>query len=66
MEWTSIVARWDEYGPQLCERWGRLTEEDIAKARGGRDELVHCVLHRYEIQKDLAERHVQGWLSSLG
>lgn len=66
MTWDEVQAQWDEYGPQLLDRWGRLTEEDVARARGGRDELIECVLQRYRLTTDLAQRHVDGWLNSIG
>lgn len=66
MTWDAIQAQWDEYGPQLLDRWGRLTEEDITQARAGRDVLINCVLQRYRIAIDLAERDVDGWLNSIG
>jgi hypothetical protein len=66
MTWDEIQAQWDEYGPQLLDRWGRLTEEDIARARSGRDALINCVFQRYGVAVSLAERHVDGWLKSIG
>ena len=64
MNWTQIEAHWDELAPQLQERWGRFTDEDINTARAGRDELVRCVLTRYGIDPEIAERHVDDWLNS--
>lgn len=64
MNWTEIEAHWDRLGPQLQDRWGRFTDEDIERARAGRDALLDCVLKRYGIAKELAERHVDAWLAS--
>lgn len=66
MTWTQITPDWEEHGAALQDRWGRLTEEDVAAAKSGRNELVGCVLKRYRIEKELAERHVDDWIRSRG
>lgn len=66
MKWDDVQAQWDEFGPQLQDRWGRFTDEDIDRARAGRDALIECVLQRYQMTSGLAERHVDGWLNSIG
>jgi uncharacterized protein YjbJ (UPF0337 family) len=66
MDWMRIKAEWEDYGAALQNRWGRLTEEDLAVARAGRNELVGCVQKRYRIERDLAERHVDAWINSYG
>ena len=66
MNWTQINSDWEEYGGALQDRWGRLTDEDVAAAKAGRAELIGCVLKRYRIEKELAERHVDAWIRSRG
>src|SRR5215813_8801302 len=58
MTWDNIQAQWEEFGPQLSDRWGRLTDDDVLRARAGRDALIDCVQQRYRIDLDLAQRHV--------
>ncbi|MBK6704109.1 MAG: hypothetical protein IPG56_10415 [Caulobacteraceae bacterium] len=64
MDWATIQAHWDTFGPQLLDRWGRLTDEDIRAARAGRDDLVHRILKCYRIEPELARRHVDDWIKS--
>jgi uncharacterized protein YjbJ (UPF0337 family) len=66
MEWTRISANWDQYESHAQDRWGRLTSDDLIAARGGRNELIGCVLKRYKIERGLAERHVDDWINSFG
>jgi len=66
MDWTHIRTEWDEVGRYLQERWGRLSDEDLVVARAGRNELIGCIEKRYKIERGLAERHVDGWMNSLG
>lgn len=64
MNWTEINSDLEDHSAALQDRWGRLTDEDVAAAKAGRNELIGCVLKRYKIEKDLAERHVDDWIRS--
>jgi uncharacterized protein YjbJ (UPF0337 family) len=64
MNWAKIETNWDAFAPQLQERWGRLTDDDLITARGGADKLLSCVLKRYRIDPETAQRHVDDWINS--
>ncbi len=66
MDWAHIKAEWEQYSSHVSDSWGRLTEEDLSAASGGRNQLVDCVLKRYKIERQLAETHVDGWIKSFG
>jgi uncharacterized protein YjbJ (UPF0337 family) len=66
MNWEQVKADWERYSVHVQDRWGRLTEDDLVLAQAGRNALIGCVQSRYRIDKTLAERHVDGWLTSLG
>jgi uncharacterized protein YjbJ (UPF0337 family) len=66
MDWSQISTSWDQYSAHVQDRWGRLTDDDLIAARAGRNELIGCVLKRYRIERDLAERHVDDWITSFG
>lgn len=66
MSWTEIQSEWSVISGHIQDRWGRLTEEDLRVVHEGREELIDCIQQRYRIEKDLAERHVDGWLNSFG
>jgi uncharacterized protein YjbJ (UPF0337 family) len=64
MTWAEIETNWDTFAPQLQERWGRLTDDDLIAAREGADKLLNCVLKRYRIDSNVAKRHVDDWINS--
>jgi uncharacterized protein YjbJ (UPF0337 family) len=66
MSWEHIKADWERYSAHIQDRWGRLTEEDLLSAQAGRNALVGCVQTRYRVERTLAERHVDQWISSFG
>ena len=65
MDWERVKSDWDRYSAHMQDRWGRLTEDDLAVAQAGRNELISRLQARYRLEKDLVERHVDGWLNSF-
>lgn len=63
MSWTDIETHWDKFAPQMQNRWGRLTEDDVTAAKTGRDALLDRVVKRYGIAPNVAERHVDDWIN---
>ena len=51
----------------MQDRWGRLTDDDLALAQAGRNALdwLRAVALPASI-RTLAERHVDDWLTSFG
>lgn len=66
MNWEHLKSDWERYSSHMQDRWGRLTEDDLALAQASRNALVGRLQARYRIERALAERHVDGWLNSFG
>ncbi len=45
----------------MKQQWGKLTDDDLTRIEGRRDELVGRVQERYSYQKQQAEREVRDW-----
>ncbi|WP_375689406.1 CsbD family protein [Pseudooceanicola sp. LIPI14-2-Ac024] len=58
MNWDRIEGNWKQMKGQALEQWGKLTDDDLDKAAGKREQLVGKVQERYGIAKDEAERQV--------
>jgi uncharacterized protein YjbJ (UPF0337 family) len=65
MNWTQIEGKWDQVKGRAQQQWGDLTDDDLARARGGRDELVGRIKERYGLAKEEAERQVDRWMDGL-
>ena len=61
MNWTQIEGKWDQLKGGLSQQWGKLTDDDIAQARGSRDMLVGKIKERYGVAKEEAERQLDEW-----
>ena len=47
------------------EKWGKLTDDDLAVINGRRDQLEGKIQERYGIAKDQVRSDVDTWLKSL-
>jgi uncharacterized protein YjbJ (UPF0337 family) len=65
MNWDQIEANWSLLQGKAREYWGRLTDEDVERSGGKRDALVRCIIERYRMTNEQAERHVDGWTRTL-
>jgi uncharacterized protein YjbJ (UPF0337 family) len=65
MNWDQIKGQWKQYTGKAREKWGDLTDDDLERAAGGRDQLVGVVQERYGIAKEEAEKQVDSWSKEL-
>ena len=61
MNWDVIKGNWNQAKGKVKETWGDLTDDDLSRIEGQRDQLVGRVQERYGIAKDEAERQVSDW-----
>ncbi len=65
MNWDQIEGKWKQFGGQLKEKWGKLTDDDLTTIAGKRDQLIGKIQERYGIARDEAERQVDDFSSSI-
>ncbi|APZ51585.1 CsbD family protein [Salipiger abyssi] len=58
MNWDIIQGKWKQLKGAVQENWGELTEDDLDKAAGSREQLVGLIQERYGLAKADAERQV--------
>ncbi|MGH6879697.1 CsbD family protein [Hypericibacter sp.] len=61
MNWDTISGNWKQATSKLKEERGDLTDDDLTRIAGKRDQLVGRIQERYGIAKDQAERQVKNW-----
>lgn len=61
MNWDQIKGNWTEYKGKIKAKWGDLTDDDLDKMEGKRDELVGKIQQRYGLSKEEADQQVKGW-----
>jgi uncharacterized protein YjbJ (UPF0337 family) len=64
--WTSIQGNWNQYKGQIKEKWGKLTDDDLMRIGGNRDQLIGILQQRYGMAKDRIEEQVEAFTSEAG
>src|SRR5665213_3610471 len=65
MNWDQVEGQWDKVKGGVKGQWAKLTEDDLGKLGGKKDELVGAIQHRYGIVKEDAEKQVHEWATKL-
>jgi uncharacterized protein YjbJ (UPF0337 family) len=55
MNWDQIEGNWKMFKGKVKEKWGKLTDDDLDRAAGQREQLVGRLQERYGWHKDQAE-----------
>ena len=58
MNWDQIEGNWKQFKGKAKQQWGKLTDDDVDRLAGTRDELIGKIQERYGYQRDQAEREV--------
>ena len=63
MNQDEAAGKWMQFKGKIKEQWGKLTDDDLKKLEGNRDQLAGRVQERYGIAKEEAERQVRDFQS---
>lgn len=63
MNWDQIEGKWKQYKGEFRQQWGRLTDDDLDRAAGRREELEGLIQERYGIAREEAKRQIDEWMS---
>jgi uncharacterized protein YjbJ (UPF0337 family) len=58
----NLQINWTELKSKLRNRWGKITEGDIAQINGNTEELIRTLRKRYGYGKAQAEIEIHHWL----
>jgi uncharacterized protein YjbJ (UPF0337 family) len=62
MDWDRVEGGWKQFTGKVKEKWGKLTDDDLATINGRRDQLEGKIQERYGYAKDQVRREVDDWL----
>jgi uncharacterized protein YjbJ (UPF0337 family) len=65
MNWSEVEANWKEVKGKAKQAWGHLTDDDLDKIAGKRDELEGRIQKQYGLSKDVAKRNVDEWMQKI-
>jgi uncharacterized protein YjbJ (UPF0337 family) len=65
MNWDRLQGKWKQYKGEAKEKWGKLTDDDLATIDGKRQQLVGKIQERYGIAKEVAEQQADEFVRAL-
>lgn len=64
MNWDRIAGKWTEIKGKVRERWAKLTDDDLARIAGKREQLAGVLQERYGWVREQAERQIKDFEST--
>jgi uncharacterized protein YjbJ (UPF0337 family) len=64
MDWNRVEGNWKQVKGMVKEKWGKLTDDDLAFINGRRDQLEGKIQERYGVARDQARKDIEDWYSS--
>jgi uncharacterized protein YjbJ (UPF0337 family) len=61
MNSDQFEGKWKQLKGSVKQRWGKLTDDDITRMSGKKDELVGKLQERYGITREQAQREADEW-----
>jgi uncharacterized protein YjbJ (UPF0337 family) len=64
VDWNRVEGNWKQVTGKIKEKWGKLTDDDLANINGKREQLEGKIQERYGIARDQVRKDVDSWYSS--
>jgi uncharacterized protein YjbJ (UPF0337 family) len=65
MNWDQIQGNWKQVSGKARETWGKITDDEMAKIAGQRDQLIGMIQTRYGVAKEEAETQVRKFVEKM-
>jgi len=63
LNWDRVEGNWKHFTGKVKEEWGKLTDDDIKRVGGKREQLEGLLQERYGYAKDQAKKSVDAFLT---
>jgi uncharacterized protein YjbJ (UPF0337 family) len=61
MDWNRIESNWSRFKASVKQEWDKLTDDQIERIGGKREQLVAKVKEIYGLTKEVAEEQISNW-----
>jgi uncharacterized protein YjbJ (UPF0337 family) len=65
MNWDIIRGDWQKLRGKIKEQWGKLTDDDLDRIEGKRDQLLGALQRRYGVARDEAEKQLSRFETTM-
>jgi uncharacterized protein YjbJ (UPF0337 family) len=63
MNWDTIKGQWTQFTGKVRQKWGQLTDDEIAEIKGERDILIGKIQEKYGRTKEEAQKEVDEFMN---
>jgi len=64
-KWQQIKGNWNQFQGSVREKWGELTDDEVAETNGEREQLIGKVQEKYGIAREEAREQVDSWADNV-
>jgi uncharacterized protein YjbJ (UPF0337 family) len=64
MNWDRIQGDWTQFKDKIGSNWVKLTDEDLTRIGGRREELIRRLQERYGFARAEAAREIDAWMKT--
>jgi len=65
MDWNRVEGNWKQFTGKVQEKWGKLTDDDMARLDGKREQFEGVLQERYGEGRDRIRAEIDSWLETL-
>lgn len=65
MNWDQVEGNWKQFTGKARRKWGNLTDDDLQKAKGSREEFEGVIQERYGDSKEKVRDEVDRFLNDI-
>jgi len=65
MNWDQIEGKWKQVMGSARQKWGKLTDDDLAFINGSRDRFLGRLQERYGLGKEEAQKQIEAWTATV-
>lgn len=60
-----LEGQWNEVVGYIKKQWGKITDQDLEKIKGNKDQLIGLIQSKYGETKEQVEKKINEWLDKL-
>lgn len=64
MNWDQMQGNWKQMKSVVAKKWGKLTDDDLARTKGDRLALAGMLQERYGIRQEQAEKELDDFVAA--
>jgi uncharacterized protein YjbJ (UPF0337 family) len=64
-KWDKLKGNWKQFTGSVRQRWGELTDDEVAQVEGKREQLAGKIQEKYGVTREEANRQIDEWADEM-